>query len=102
MYPFSGSAKIAEVKACLNDCSGKGECVFTDWIGNEVLVCAESDSSCRASCICDLDSYGADCSYDEVSFVEAREAKELICSLSNSAIGLVDVSEGIKLLVLRM
>ena len=84
-------------KSCPNDCSSasQGECVFTGWTGAQVIECAATDSTCRASCICEAGWYSADCSKNisEASLIQS--AKEMMCVLAYDAQESQDISESI-------
>lgn len=64
----------------MNSCSQNGICAYYDENDEAIPVCTPQDFFCRATCVCDLGYFGADCSLNEVSNENVKQIREKLCS----------------------
>jgi len=84
-------------KSCPSDCNSnlnQGECVFENINNNTIREsqCLENDITCMATCVCNNDFYGSDCSYDYEDFQALLNTRESMCVGLYDSISIQDVS----------
>ena len=68
-------------KSCINDCFGKGDCVYHSYYNDRPLSrCSDGNSSCYARCNCRNGSFGEDCSMKGDTFSLTRQLHDSLCS----------------------
>lgn len=72
-------------KECVNDCSGRGECVFQNSYGQRIESCLLSDAYCNALCNCSAGFFGKDCSLSLSSYESSIMFREYSCQSIRSA-----------------
>jgi hypothetical protein len=71
---------VSPPKTCPNQCSGVGECVFTDYGGNVVDYCSSYDATCTARCECNANYYASDCSLTLSQLEDNIGIRQTLCS----------------------
>ena len=67
-------------KSCVNDCSGRGDCVYHSYYHEEQLSkCTNGNSTCYARCNCEEGSFGEDCSMTRKLFVLSEQLHDGLC-----------------------
>ena len=87
-----GGVCLSIDKSCPNDCSGHGTCRFFDILGTAVGNCSVTSSVCYASCACDAEFYGRDCSLTFTELEDLQALRELLCQSLDETVPLEDVT----------
>ena len=99
----TSSQKLCPSNSTTSSCSGHGNCVFLDSVGNTVSSCASNATNCMAFCRCDVDYGGQGCErHVNVSMLE-DEIRGSACAtlgnlLQNSAASSYDAVSTLKVL----
>jgi hypothetical protein len=84
-------------KSCPGDCSNNGACLAYNY-NNELinnLSCLDNDSNCKVSCNCTSNSYGNDCSQNEVDFNSSIVLRESLCVAIYQTLSMQDLAEDV-------
>lgn len=84
-------------KKCLNDCSGKGLCVYTNINTTVVPTCTTTNPYCSAACRCYNASYGADCSLTYSQLQGQIATRETLCIGLYASMAAQDVTSDVVL-----
>jgi hypothetical protein len=83
-------------KTCTSNCSygvsGNGQCTFYDVNNAVTSSCAQSNSFCRAACVCNEGFYGSDCSLDQAQLESVRTIRDALCVGLYQTLSIQDVS----------
>jgi hypothetical protein len=91
-----GKTCVIPSKSCLNECSGKGECIFVQSAtGSVVSNCTVYDPSCEAECSCNDNRYGDDCSLSESELSTRQSAMETIAASLTTLTGIENPSQSV-------
>jgi hypothetical protein len=86
-------------KTCTNNCSyavnSNGLCVFYDVNNVETASCAQSDSYCRAACVCNDGFYGSDCSLSLDELGTMQSIRDTLCLGLYETLSIQDVSSDV-------
>ncbi|KAJ1427688.1 REJ domain-containing protein, partial [Ochromonadaceae sp. CCMP2298] len=82
-------------KSCPNDCSGAGQCLFSNFTGGAVDNCSASDAFCTAACSCQASAHGSDCSLGTEQFGTYRRMREKMCASLLAASLLQDLTSDV-------
>jgi hypothetical protein len=93
---YSMSVPDLSVKACVNDCSGHGECRYYSSLqmDQEVLDCSKEDFTCNAICLCE-DGYAqsSDCSLSDDEIIRKQILRQQMISNIGCLTSIEDASE---------
>jgi hypothetical protein len=83
-------------KTCTSNCSyavsGNGQCTFYDVNNAVTSSCAQSNSFCRAACVCNDGFYGSDCSLDQTQLESVQTIRDALCVGLYQTLSIQDVS----------
>jgi hypothetical protein len=102
-YCNGDSICVKEEKYCLSDCSGRGQCIFSDRTTKETIAtCSMGDISCSAVCICDAGYAGTGCIKTDAVLDQLKTLKASLISIldinmlkSDSSTGLLQGSANV-------
>ena len=80
---------------CINNCTGHGNCVYTDLNKNILPSCAVGNPYCSASCVCKAGYFGNDCHLTLADYKSVRATRELFCDSLVQTLGKQDVSKDV-------
>ena len=75
-----GGVCVSSNKACANNCSEAGSCVFYDPNGAVLQSCDSNSLYCQAKCTCFARRYGRDCSLNEASYLTELSLRSTMCN----------------------
>ena len=67
-------------KQCPNSCSGRGECIATNYTGSYISNCTVSNPYCSVDCLCNEGWFGAACGLSAADFDQYVEMRGTMCS----------------------
>ena len=79
------SSELSQLKRCLYNCSGQGECMYVDSnSGQRLFSCDVLSTTCRAVCVCRAGYAGASCSLTKQDLEQKQRIRDvLLTSLLN-------------------
>jgi hypothetical protein len=83
-------------KACPNDCSSNGVCVYVDVNNLPLDSCELSSIFCRSRCECESGFYGRDCSIEgEGALASVQDLRDTVCTNLEAAASIQEMSSDV-------
>ena len=75
-----------------NECSGRGECVLSDYHHNSMrsINCTVDNTNCMPKCVCDDGYFGVDCGLEAIDYESRDAARGDMCDALTSVVEKLD------------